>query len=226
MAAGSAGDGLTAGVSLLLLAVLAAVGTPWSRRRAGDPGDATRTAQDVLASDGSFRLGVASLYVGIVLDIVVAWALIRVFAPVDPGSPGSRLVPLGLLRGLPRGDQPARRRPEPAVTGGAGAFGEEQLQAQAMVKVEAYHDIWIAALLLFGAHLVLARLLGLPLGLRAPGDRRPAGSVVAGAGYAFDTVGRCCREPGDRLDVTFVGEFVLARLARGRGPPRRCRRRS
>ena len=34
-------------------------------------GDAARTAEDVMASEGMFRLGIASLYLTVVLDVVV-----------------------------------------------------------------------------------------------------------------------------------------------------------
>lgn len=46
------------------------------------PGDAPTTAHDITASEGLFRLGVASLYLAALLDIVVAWALFAVFTPV------------------------------------------------------------------------------------------------------------------------------------------------
>ena len=46
-------------------------------------GDATQTAADIMASVGLFRLGIASLIVVIALDVVVAWALYRVFSPVS-----------------------------------------------------------------------------------------------------------------------------------------------
>ena len=44
-------------------------------------GDATRTVTDIMASQGLFRPGIASLVVVIALDVVVAWALYRVFSP-------------------------------------------------------------------------------------------------------------------------------------------------
>ena len=36
-----------------------------------------------MASQGLFRLGIASLIVVVALDVVVAWALYRVFSPVS-----------------------------------------------------------------------------------------------------------------------------------------------
>ena len=46
-------------------------------------GNAARTAQDITASEGMFRLAVVALYLVVVLDVVVAWALMRVFSPVN-----------------------------------------------------------------------------------------------------------------------------------------------
>ena len=90
-----------------------------------------------------------------------------------------------------------------------GAFGERQLQAQVMVKLEAFDHTWMAALLLFGAHLALLgylayrsgcvpRLIGILL-------------VVSGAGYAFDTFSSVLSaDPMVISTFTFLGEFLLA----------------
>jgi Domain of unknown function (DUF4386) len=50
------------------------------------PGDPARTARDILASAGLFRLGIAALAAVVILDIVVAWALQRFFEPVHQGQ--------------------------------------------------------------------------------------------------------------------------------------------
>lgn len=120
------------------------------------PGDAAQTANDIMASPTTFRLGVASLYLVIVLDIVAAWALFRFFTPVSTSISrltawlrlaysGVFLVAISQLAGIPA------LLTDPAHE---AAFGRQQLQAQAMLKVEAFNDIWMAALLLFGAHLI------------------------------------------------------------------------
>ena len=109
------------------------------------------------SSDGLFRLGVASLYLVVVLDVVVAWALLRVFSPVNRDL--SRLaawfrlayaavfmVALSQLAGIP------------SLLGGAGysgLFTREQLQGQALLKIDTFNDIWFAGLILFGAHLLI-----------------------------------------------------------------------
>lgn len=70
---------MVAGVSLLVMAVLAGVTQFVVLERLVTQGDAAQTARDVVGSAGMFRLGLASLFLVIVLDVVVSWALFRVF---------------------------------------------------------------------------------------------------------------------------------------------------
>jgi hypothetical protein len=214
-AAGSPGAvgraGLVGGLGILLLAALAAVGGLGLVAGLVTEGDPAATARDISASEGTFRLGVACLYLVVVLDVVVAWALFRFFSPVS-GSiarlaawfrlayAGVYLVAISQLAGVPgllRDD------------GYATALGREQVQAHALLAVDSYHDIWLAGLVLFGAHLLLVgylayrsgyvpRLLGVLL-------------VVAGAGYVVDTLGSVLfRSPVTVSTFTFLGEFLLA----------------
>jgi len=102
--------------------------------------------------------------------------------------------------------------------GDGGAFSTGQLQAQALAKVETFHDIWFAGLVLFGAHLVVAGYLAYRSGFvpRLIGVLL----VVAGAGYAFDSfVSVTIQDPPFAIStVTFLGEFLLGLwlLVRGR----------
>ena len=164
-----------------------------------------------MTSESTFRLGVASLYLVIVLDVVAAWALFRFFAPVSAslarlaawfrvGFAVTFLVAISQLAGVPallHGD--AYRE----------VFGEQQLQAQALMRVEAYEDIWLAGLLLFGVHLVLLGFLA----YRSGYVPRLIGAllVIAGAGYVFDTMSSVLsRDPLVVSTVTFLGELLLA----------------
>ena len=74
---------LTAGVGLALMAVLAGFAVFGAISAQITPGDATRTAQDIAASQGVFRLGIAGLMIVVILDVIVATALYILFAPVD-----------------------------------------------------------------------------------------------------------------------------------------------
>ena len=202
---------LIAGVALTLMAGLAAFGNLVVVEGLVTRGDAAATARDILASQGVFRLGVASLYLAALLDVVVAWALFRVFSPVNAelsrldawlrlAYAGVFMVALSQLAGIPA---------LLTHSGDVNVFTAEQFQALALTKVDAFHDMWFAGLILFGAHLIVAgylayrsrfvpRLIGVLL-------------VIAGAGYAFDSFVDLLTEgaPFAISSVTFLGEFLL-----------------
>ena len=203
---------LIAGVGILLVAVLATVGQLVVIEGLVTEGNAAKTAEDILANEGMFRLGVATWYVVAVLDLVVAWALLQVFSPVSRGiarlAAWSRLaysavlmLAVSQLAGVPK------------LLGSddySSLFGEKQLQAQAMLKLDDFTDIWNAALVLFGVHLALLGYLVLKA------DYVPSWVgillVIAGAGYVFDSFADVLSQgtPIVVSTVTFLGEFVLA----------------
>ena len=199
------------GIGILLMSALAGFGNFVVLERLVTDGDAARTAADILASEGMFRLGVASLYLVVVLDVVVAWALLRVFSPVNAGLSqlaawfrlayaGVFLVAISQLAGVPgllRDD-----------TYGS-AFDAQQVQAQAVQKIDTFNDIWYATLILFGVHLVLEGYLA----YRSGYVPRVLGVllVIAGVGYAFDSFRTVLSQGSPVLvsTVTFLGEFLL-----------------
>jgi hypothetical protein len=211
---------LIAGVALLLLSGLAAVGYVVIVQGLVTPGDPATTAREVIESQGAFRLGVALLYTVIVLDVLVAWALYAVFTPINRAI--SRLaawfrlafaavfmVAIGQLAGVPD------------LLGNAqytAAFTPAQLQGQAMLRIDAFTDIYMAALILFGVHLCLLGYLAYTSGY-VP---RIIGALllIAGVGYAFDSYVTVftAGSPFPISTITFLGEFVLALwlLFRGR----------
>ena len=213
---------LVAGAALMAMAALAGFGNFVAVEGLVTPGDAAQTAADILGSEGTFRLGVLSLYVVVVLDVVIAWALMQVLSPVHQGLSrlsawfrlaysGVFLVAISQLAGIPR----------LLGTPDDGGFSAEQLQSQALLKVDTFHDIWFAALILFAVHLALAGYLAFRSGFvpRVIGVLL----VVAGAGYAFDSVVSVLTEsaPFVASNVTFLGEFLLGvwLLFRGRRIP-------
>jgi hypothetical protein len=204
--------GVIAGTGLLAMSALAGFAKFAALDALVTPGDAARTAQDIMASEGLFRLGIASWFVVIALDVVVAWALFRVFRPVSTGismlAAWCRLVYTAVFMvaiaeligaiGLLSNDQYR------------GVFNTDQLHAQALLRIDTFTQIWHAGLVIFGLHLlVLAylayrsgyvpKVLGILLG-------------IAGAGYAFDGFAAVL-SPGISIEIasfTFVGEFLLA----------------
>ena len=73
--------GIIAGAGLLLMSALAGFGYQVAVKGLVTQGNAAKTATDVMAHQGLFRFGVLSLILVVVIDVVVAWALYRVFKP-------------------------------------------------------------------------------------------------------------------------------------------------
>ena len=212
---------LVAGIGLMVMAAIAGFGNLVVVDGLVTPGDAAQTAVDIRASSGLFRLGVACLYVVVVLDVVVAWALLRVFSPASRDV--SRLaawfrlayaavlmVAVSQLAGIPD-----------LLDSGAAyssVYTAEQVQAQALLKTDAFSDIWMAGLILFGVHLVLLGYLAYGSGY-VP---KVLGVlvVIAGIGYGFDSFASVFVEDVsiEISTVTFLGEFLLGiwLLVRGR----------
>lgn len=213
----------TAGVGLLLMIVPALIGNFVAIEGLVTPGDAARTTADISASLGLFRLGVASLFAVVLLDIVVAVALYRVFRPVSIGASTlaatARLVYAAIfmvaisdLAGV------ANLLDSPETL---AVLGPEQLQAQVWLGVESFLDTWSAGLLVFGLHLSAISWLA----WRSDDDcaarrwwRRARPKVLAallalaGIGYAFDSVAGVVVGHGapSIAEFTFLGEVVLA----------------
>ncbi|MEU8413473.1 DUF4386 domain-containing protein [Amycolatopsis japonica] len=203
---------ITAGIGLLFMAALAGFGKFVAVDGLVTPGDAAQTARDITESAGLFRLGIASLFLVIALDVVVAWGLYRVFSPVSRNLSliaaafrlvysGVFLVAIGQLFG------PLRLFADDAYL---GVFSVDQLNSQALLEIAAFSDLWMMSLGLFGIHLLalgylayrsgyVPRVLGVLL-------------VIAGLGYVIDSFG-VMLYPGGWTDVstyTFLGEFLLA----------------
>ncbi len=203
---------LVAGSALLVLAVLSAAANFGVIQRLVTPDDATRTARDILASAGLFRLGIAALFVVVILDIVVAKALLTFFAPVHQGlatlAAWLRIIYAAifavaisqLVAVLPLLDSAGQGRRE------------------ALTKIQDFQDIWHVSLVLFGLHLILIGYLACKSGYvpRVLGVLL----VIAGAGYLAGSFSALLT-PGHSVNVaafTFIGEalFMLWLLAKGR----------
>ncbi len=210
---GSPGPGgLTAGIGLLAMAVVAGVAKLVALDGLVTPGDAARTAADIAASPTLFRLGAAGMLLVVVLDVVVAWGLYNVFRPVDGATSllaawlrlayaAVFLVAVARLLEVPRLLDPGSY---------LAVLPPEQRQAEVLAHVDAFGDIWDAGLVLFGLHLVVIGYLA----LRSRFVPRALGVllVVAGAGYVVDSA-VAVLAPGEVptiSSVTFLGELLLA----------------
>ena len=89
-------------------------------------------------------------------------------------------------------------------------FGADQVNAQAMLGITAFNDIWYVGQFLFGLHLLLIGYLA----YRSGYVPRVLGALLAisGLGYATDSLGAVLSQ-GTWTDIssfTFLGEFLLA----------------
>ena len=203
---------LTAGIALLLMSVVAIFGNVVVVDGLTTQGDAAATAADITASAGMFRLGIVSLIVVIALDVVIAWALYRVFSPVNASLSmlaaimrlvysAVFMVAIGELLGVIRllSDE-----------GNRAVLGTEQVQIQTMQGMTSFNDIWYVGQFLFGLNLLLLGYLA----YRSGYVPRLLGAllVISGLGYAIDSFGAVLSE-GPWTDITtftFLGEFLLA----------------
>ncbi len=186
-----------AGFGLLAMSVLSAFGYLVAVKGLVAPGNATRTSTNLAAHTGLFGFGILSLYVVAALDVLVAWALYRVFKPVSGGlsrlAAGLRIAYAAVF-----------------IVAISQLVGALRLHTYALRQINTFTNIWDAGLVLFGLSLfVLAymayksvyvpKLLAVLL-------------AIAGFGYIFDSVTRLLvgGSASDISAITGMGEFVFA----------------
>ena len=189
--------GATAGVGLLVMSVLSAFGYLVAVKGLGVPESAARTSTNLAAHENLFRFGILSLYLVAALDVVVAWALCRVFKPVSKA--GSRLA--AWLR---------TAYAAVFVVAISQLFGALRLHAQALQHINTFTNIWDAGLVLFGLNLFVLAYLAYRSGY-VP-KLLVVLLAIAGFGYVFDTVVRVLVQgaTSDVSAITGMGEFVFA----------------
>lgn len=202
---------LLAGIGLLVMTVVAVFAFFVVLEPLVTPGNAARTATDIRASKGLFQLGIGAWVVTVVLDVVVAWALFRVFRTVSRrlaiAAASARVIYAGIL-GVATAQLVEAFR---LLSHHAGsAVPSAATQAQALQKIDAFNSVYDFGLVLFGIHLLLIGLLAYRSGYVA----RIVGALVgiAGFGYVFDSA-LAAVSPDSSLEISVVtgfGEFALA----------------
>ena len=179
-----------AGVSYLLMFVLAIFANFVVKEGLVVPGDAAATVANITGSLGMFRLGLLAFWVIFVLDVVIAWALHVVLRDVNRdlslAAAWFRLtysVFLGVS--LVSFFQVLLLVSKPDYL---AVLGADQLNAQVMLALASFQSTWQLGLSAFGIHLLLVAVLI----LRAGFVPKALGFVVlaAGVGYVVDTVAR------------------------------------
>ncbi len=181
---------LIAGVGYVLLFLLGIFANFFVLAGLFESSDARATVANIADAEFLFRLGVVGFLVIFALDVVVAWALFILFKAVDPET--SRLTAwFRLVYTVFLGVAVIFLFLVLQLVGGSDyltAFAPGQLDAQAMLLLEAFNYAWLIGLACFGIHLVL---LGYLL-IKSNTAPRALGIVlaVAGSAYVFDTLAR------------------------------------
>jgi hypothetical protein len=190
---------LTAGIALALLAVLSVFGNFIAINPLVTPGDAAKTAQNILASETMFRWGIASLILVAIGDIIVASALLTLFRPVNRGVSTAAAWFRAAYAAV-------------YLTGISQLLIAITVLAdpnQASRAIEAFNTIWQTSLILFAVHLLLEgylayrsgfmpKVFGILLAVAGLGYLADGFGAVLISGYSFG-IGR----------FTFVGEVAL-----------------
>ena len=202
---------LVAGLGLLVMAVLAAFSNFYVLQNLVVPGDAAKTAANIIASAGRFRIAICCFLIVAVLDVVVAWALYLLLKPANRDlsllaawfrvvyaaifalALTNLLTVLQLLTGADY----------------LKVLGANQLYAQVTLSLGAFRSGWDIALVFFGLHLLVLGYLVFTSGY----SPKWLGIfvIVAGLGYLVDSFGKILL-PSYNLTIasfTFVGEVLL-----------------
>jgi len=202
---------LIAGLALLSLALVSAFAYFGVLGSLVVPADPTATLNNLIASDGLFRVGIAAFLVVILLDVVVAWALYVLLRAVNRNLAllmaafrlAYSVVFLAALASLLDVAQ---------LLGDHGYLASVttvSLSAQVTASMASFENTWDLSLALFGLHLFALA----PLLVRSSllSKLLAALVLVAGAGYLVDTFGEIL-VPGYSFSVsvfTFVGEALV-----------------
>ena len=146
-----------AGLVYLLIAIIAILANSFVLESLIIPGDAATTANNIMANELLFRSAIASFMVLVILDVVVAWALYILLKPVNKNlamlAAWFRVV-FATILGIALHNFLSVLQ----LLSGADylkVFETEQLEAQAMLFLNAFNYTWLIGLTIFGLHLFI-----------------------------------------------------------------------
>lgn len=168
-------------------------------------GDVKVTANNIIANEMLFRIGVGSLVIVAILDVVVAWALYVFLEPINKSlsllAAWFRLVYATILGVALFNYANVLRLLSDADY--SKVFEVDRLHADMMLSLNAFDDGWAIGLVFFGLHLAL---LGYLI-LRSDYIPRILGVVLIAAGLAYliDNLGVLMLPNYNVSIATFVG---------------------
>jgi len=206
---------IVAGLGLLAMAILAGFANFSVFQSLVVSGDTKTTAENIMGSSGSFRMGILFFVVVAVLDVVVALALYVLLKPVNKIlsslAAWFRIVYATIFAVALTNLFTALQ----LFTGAdyLKAFEVNQLYAQGMLSLSAFQSGWNIGLAIFGLHLLILGYLVFKSGYTSKwwGILLSILLVVAGLGYLADSIGKFLL-PNYNASIaqfTFIGEVLL-----------------
>ena len=146
---------LIAGLGILIMLVFYLLADSFVFKQLIVQGDATTTANNLIASEILFRIGICFMLIVLICDVIVAWALYIFLKQVNEGlsllAAWFRLIYAAIL-GM------AILNLVIVLIHLSGAdylavFEKDQLHSQVMLYINAFYDVWEIGLIVFGFHL-------------------------------------------------------------------------
>lgn len=189
-----------AGVSLLIMAVIAPIASFGILTKLVVDGDTASTIANIAAAKGQYIFVILCLFIVAILDVVIGLSLLVYFKPYSPA--------LSQVQAWIR-----------IIYAVAFFYAVVQLvmvfqvletaPEEVLPLINCYHWIWQNALMIFGLHLIVLGIVVIQAGYM----KKILGILVliAGAGYLADGIIRIAMPESDfSLTLyTFVGELVL-----------------
>lgn len=201
---------IIAGISMLLMAILAPIANFGAVVNLIVKGDPAATLSNIVSSTGMFRMGIFLFLIVAVLDVVVAWALYLLFTGINKGlsqlAAWFRLVYTAVLvTSINHLFQVMSLLRMP----GSEMFGTDQMPAQVMFQLNSFLSGWDLGLFIFGVHLLVLGYLV----IKSMDFPKFLGILIsiAGLGYVIDSIGKILVS-GYSLQIsmyTFIGEVLL-----------------
>jgi hypothetical protein len=198
-----------AGISYIATFLLAIFANFFVREGMIEPDNAAATVANITGSIGLFRLGMIAFLVIFVLDLVIAWALHMIFREVDHdlslGAAWFRLVYTTFLGvALVFFYQALQLVGDSGI---AAAYTTDQVNAQTMIAVESFSNVWLVGLVAFGVHLVIIGYLLIRSGYVS----KVLGFllIAAGVAYGLDTVAHTLLENYSDYASVFLAAVAI-----------------
>lgn len=203
---------LIAGISLLLMTIIAPIANFSILNELIDPHNAAKTVNNLTESIGTFRIGIVLFLIVALLDILVAWSL-YIFLRQQNKSLSLLTAWLRIVYSIILCIALVNLIIVTQVLSGApylSAFSEGQLQTQIiMFLLNLFKQGWEFGLIIFGFHLLLLGYLVIKAGYM----RKILGALIllASLGYIIDGFGKLLiADYSITVSMfTFIGEVIL-----------------